>query len=227
MVGVGVAVGPITGGWLLEHFSWGSIFLVNVPVAAVAIVGGILFVPTSRDPATPPSMSRALMLSAIGVTALVYTVIEAPNWGWSSARTAVGFGVAAVVLAGFALWERRTCASDARCVGVRQPAVLRWQLGGDRGLSYFVRFHLRHHPVLPIHQGLQRIRDRCAVAAGRRLDRARQHPRTTNSRTGRHHGSCRRGSGRSSRPGWDGRPPWTRAHLTPRSPCRCCSSAAG
>ena len=54
MVGVGVAAGPMTGGWLLEHFSWGSIFLVNVPVAAVAIIGGWLFVPTSRDPAAPP-----------------------------------------------------------------------------------------------------------------------------------------------------------------------------
>ena len=83
MVGVGVAVGPITGGWLLEHFSWGSIFLVNVPVAAVAIAGGILFVPTSRDPAAPRVDVGGLILSSIGVTALVYTVIEAPNWGWS------------------------------------------------------------------------------------------------------------------------------------------------
>ena len=107
MVGVGVAVGPITGGWLLEHFSWGSIFLVNVPIAAVAIVGGMLFVPTSRDPATPPVDVAGLMLSSIGVTAVVYTVIEAPNWGWSSARTVGGFAVAVVVLAGFALWERR------------------------------------------------------------------------------------------------------------------------
>ena len=106
MVGVGVAAGPITGGWLLEHFSWGSIFLVNVPVAVVAIVGGILFVPTSRDPATPPLDIGGLILSSIGVTALVYTVIEAPDWGWSSARTAVGFGVAIAVLAGFAVWER-------------------------------------------------------------------------------------------------------------------------
>src|SRR6201995_4559686 len=54
MVGVGVAAGPITGGWLLEHFAWGAIFWVNVPIAAAAIVGGWLFVPTSRDPATPP-----------------------------------------------------------------------------------------------------------------------------------------------------------------------------
>ena len=71
MVGVGVAAGPITGGWLLENFWWGSIFLVNVPIAAVAIVGGLLFVPTSRDPASPPVDGPGLVLSAIGVTALV------------------------------------------------------------------------------------------------------------------------------------------------------------
>jgi EmrB/QacA subfamily drug resistance transporter len=108
MVGVGVAAGPITGGWLLEHFSWGSVFMVNVPVAAVAIVGGVLFVPTSRDPAAPRVDVPGFFLSAIGVTALVYTVIEAPNWGWSSGRTAAGFGLAIVVLVGFALWERHS-----------------------------------------------------------------------------------------------------------------------
>ena len=84
MVGVGVAAGPITGGWLLENFWWGSIFLVNVPIAAVAIVGGLLFVPTSRDPAAPPVDVPGLVLSAIGVTALVYTIIEAPNVGWTN-----------------------------------------------------------------------------------------------------------------------------------------------
>src|ERR1700744_4321751 len=91
MVGVGVAAGPMTGSWLLEHFSWGSIFLVNVPIAAAAVVGGILFVPTSRDPAAPRPDMPGLALSAIGVTALVYNVIGAPGWGWGSARTAVGF----------------------------------------------------------------------------------------------------------------------------------------
>ena len=108
MVGVGVAAGPITGGWLLENFWWGSIFLVNVPIAAVAIVGGLLFVPTSRDPAAPPVDVPGLVLSAIGVTALVYTIIEAPNVGWTSGRTIAGFVVAAVVLTAFALWELRT-----------------------------------------------------------------------------------------------------------------------
>jgi EmrB/QacA subfamily drug resistance transporter len=108
MVGVGVAVGPISGGWLLEHFWWGAIFLVNIPIAAVAIIGGILFVPSSRDPAAPRVDVPGLILSAVGITALVYTVIEAPTWGWTSTRAATGFVVATIVLAGFALWERRS-----------------------------------------------------------------------------------------------------------------------
>ena len=108
MVGVGVAVGPISGGWLLEHFWWGSIFMVNIPIAAVAIVACRLFVPTSRDPAAPRVDIPGLILSAAGITALVYTVIEAPSWGWASGRAAVGFALAAILLAGFALWERRS-----------------------------------------------------------------------------------------------------------------------
>ncbi|BBY22529.1 MFS transporter [Mycobacterium stomatepiae] len=108
MVGVGVAVGPISGGWLLEHFWWGAIFIVNIPIAAVAIIGGILFVPTSRDPAAPRVDVPGLILSAAGITALVYTVIEAPSRGWTSTRAAVGFATAAALLVGFALWERRS-----------------------------------------------------------------------------------------------------------------------
>jgi predicted MFS family arabinose efflux permease len=82
--------------------------MVNVPIAAVAIIGGVLFVPTSRDPSAPPVDVAGLVLSSIGITALVYTVIEAPNWGWASPRTAAGFALAIVVLAVFSMWERRT-----------------------------------------------------------------------------------------------------------------------
>jgi len=107
MVGVGVAAGPISGGWLLEHFSWGSIFLVNMPIAVLAIIGSWLFIPTSRDPATPPVDFMGLILSAIGVTALVYSIIEAPNHGWTSGHTIAGFTVAATVIAAFIWWEQR------------------------------------------------------------------------------------------------------------------------
>src|SRR5258705_2987644 len=108
MVGVGVAAGPISGGWLLEHFSWGSVFMVNVPVAAVAIIGGVLFIPTSRDPAAPPVDLPGLVLASVGITALVYTVIGAPNWGGGRLHAGAGSGAVVVVLAAFALGERRT-----------------------------------------------------------------------------------------------------------------------
>ncbi|KAA1250099.1 MFS transporter [Mycobacterium simiae] len=108
MVGVGVAVGPISGGWLLEHFSWGAIFLVNVPIATVAIIGALLFVPTSRDPAAPQVDVPGLILSTAGITALVYTIIEAPSWGWTSTRALSGFAMATTLLVGFALWEHRS-----------------------------------------------------------------------------------------------------------------------
>src|SRR5207302_216789 len=77
-------------------------------IAVLAIIGGILFVPTSRDPVAPRVDVPGLILSAVGVTALIYTVIEAPAWGWGSARATAGFAVGAVVLAAFALWERRS-----------------------------------------------------------------------------------------------------------------------
>jgi EmrB/QacA subfamily drug resistance transporter len=108
MVGVGVAVGPISGGWLLGHFWWGSVFMVNIPIVALAILGGLLFVPTSRDRTAPRVDVPGLILSAAGITSLVYTVIEAPTWGWTNERTIIGFVLAATILACFATWERRS-----------------------------------------------------------------------------------------------------------------------
>lgn len=108
MTGLGVIVGPITGGWLLGHFSFGSIFWVNVPIAVSAIIGANLCVPTSRDRTPPPLDLAGLLLSATGVTALTYTIIEAPNLGWTSGQTFSGFAVATLLLGGFVWWEQRT-----------------------------------------------------------------------------------------------------------------------
>ena len=105
--GVGVATGPIVGGWLLGHFWWGSVFLFMVPVAAV--VAGLVAwaVPSSRDPTAPPIDWRGLFLSSAGLGTLVLSIIQAPDWGWSSARTlgtmALGLGILAI----FVSVERR------------------------------------------------------------------------------------------------------------------------
>src|SRR5512132_554907 len=107
IAGVGVALGPISGGWLLEHFSWGSVFLVNVPVTVAGIVGTLVLVPRSRDPRAPRLDLPGLALSIAGVTLLVWSLIEAPSHGWISATTIGGIAGAAVLLAVFAWWERR------------------------------------------------------------------------------------------------------------------------
>jgi EmrB/QacA subfamily drug resistance transporter len=105
--GLAVALGPVTGGALLEHFSWSSVFFVSIPIAGLALGLGAWLVPTSRDPSAPRLDLIGFGLSIVGVGALVYTTIEAPRHGWSSAATLTGYGAALAVLAAFVVWERR------------------------------------------------------------------------------------------------------------------------
>jgi EmrB/QacA subfamily drug resistance transporter len=106
--GLGVAIGPLAGGWLLEHFWWGSIFLVNLPVIAFALVAVWTIVPDSRDPHAPRIDFPATVLSITALTALLYGVIEAPNHGWLDPQTLIAFGIATVLIVAFILWERHT-----------------------------------------------------------------------------------------------------------------------
>ena len=106
--GLAVAVGPISGGALLNSFWWGSIFLAMVPVALVALILVALMVPTSRDPAVPPLDRPGFLLSILGLGVLVFTIIEAPGHGWITFRTLGGFAFAFAILATFVVVERRT-----------------------------------------------------------------------------------------------------------------------
>jgi EmrB/QacA subfamily drug resistance transporter len=106
--GMAIALGPIVGGWLLEQFSWSSIFVAMAPVAAVGAALVARFVPTSRDPRAPALDGAGFGLSTAAMALLVFTIIEAPDHGWGSARSLAGFGVAAVLIAAFLLAERRT-----------------------------------------------------------------------------------------------------------------------
>lgn len=107
LAGSGAAIGPIAGGWLLEHFWWGSVFLLNIPVVLVALVTGRFLVPRSSDPSQPPLDPRGALLSVVGLGALLYAIIEAPSHGWTGLRTIVAFGIAVALLAAFAWWELR------------------------------------------------------------------------------------------------------------------------
>jgi EmrB/QacA subfamily drug resistance transporter len=107
VAGVAIAMGPIVGGWLLEHYSWAAIFIAMAPVAAVAVIGVALVVPTSKDPAAAAPDIPGLLLSSATMALLVFTIIEAPTYGWTAARSVAGFAGAAVLLAAFIAAERR------------------------------------------------------------------------------------------------------------------------
>ncbi|MEM9563821.1 MAG: MFS transporter [Actinomycetota bacterium] len=105
--GVGVAAGPIAGGWLLEHYWWGSVFFINIPVVVVAVAATLAVVPESRDTSAPRIDLGGLVLSIGAIGALVFTIIEAPELGWLSAATLGGFAASATLLALFVVWELR------------------------------------------------------------------------------------------------------------------------
>lgn len=103
--GVAVAAGPITGGWLLEHFWWGSVFFVNVPIAVVVLIAAWLVVPESREHAAPRLDWVGIGLSVAAIGALVFTIIEAPEFGWLDVKTIVGFAITALLIGVFIRWE--------------------------------------------------------------------------------------------------------------------------
>ncbi len=106
--GAGIALGPIVGGLLLAHFWWGSVFLVNVPIALLGALVALRIVPDSRDPAVERTDFGGSLLSIAGVGMLLWAIIEAPVRGWSSAVVICAGVGGLVLLAVFVVWERRS-----------------------------------------------------------------------------------------------------------------------
>ncbi|MGV9343244.1 MFS transporter [Streptomyces spiralis] len=104
---LGLPLGPIIGGWLLNHFWWGSVFLVNVPMAAIGITACVFLLPETSDPASPRVDALSTALTATGLGALVYAIIEAPDRGWGDPLVLAMFGAAAALLTALVLRERR------------------------------------------------------------------------------------------------------------------------
>ncbi len=105
---IGIVAGPILGGWLLDHFAWPSVFLVNVPFAIAGIIATMAVVPESRAPGRVSLDLVGAALSVVGLVALVYAIIEIPARGWDDPSVLLAFAVAAVALGAFIAWERRT-----------------------------------------------------------------------------------------------------------------------
>ena len=196
LAAVGIGLGPLAGGLLLEWFEWSSVFLVNVPVAAAALLLGIRYVPESRDPRPGSFDLLGAALSTAGFSILVYAIIEAPERGWTSgagARVARGERRAAGRLPLVGAPHRR---ADARPRLLPQRALQRRHGGGQRGVLRPARRDLRADPVPAVRARLQRDRggrghepDGARADDGRRL--VEQGGRATRHGTRRRRGADR------------------------------------
>jgi EmrB/QacA subfamily drug resistance transporter len=99
------ALGPVASGYLLGHFWYGAVFLVNVPIIAIALTSGRFLVPRSRDPEKAPLDPLGAILSTVGIASLVYGLIQAPEHGWASSQSLGSFAIAIVLLTVFVAWE--------------------------------------------------------------------------------------------------------------------------
>ena len=106
--GLGIAIGPVAGGWLIEHASWNAVFLVNLPFVAAALLAGRWLVPESKDPAAPRLDIPGFAMSISGLTTLVWAIIEAPSKGWTNPTILAAFAAAVAILGAFMAWELRT-----------------------------------------------------------------------------------------------------------------------
>jgi MFS transporter, DHA2 family, integral membrane protein len=107
LAGAGAAIGPVTSGFLLEHFWWGSVFLVNVPLVVAAIVAGRVLVPNSKNPNVEPLDPVGAGLSMVGLSAVLYGIIEGPTHGWTAPATLGPILSGLAVLVVFSFWELR------------------------------------------------------------------------------------------------------------------------
>lgn len=105
ITGAAGAIGPVASGLLLDHYWFGSVFLINVPIVTVALVAGLFLVPRSRDPQQGVLDPLGALLSIVGLTSLVYGLIEAPDAGWISPVTLLAFGIGLGTLGLFVAWE--------------------------------------------------------------------------------------------------------------------------
>jgi EmrB/QacA subfamily drug resistance transporter len=160
MASLGIGLGPLIGGLLLEWFDWTSVFLLNVPVALIALVAGAKLVPESRDPEPGSFDFRGAALSISALTALVYGVIEAPSEGWTDPTILACFGAFHALATAFVWWELRTPQPMLNLAFFRNP---RFSIAsGGISLAFFSLFGA----IFALTQFLQDAKGYSALEAG-------------------------------------------------------------
>ena len=163
VAGIGVGVGPAAGGFLLEHFDWTAVFLINVPIVVAALAATPKLVPDSRDPKQPRLDPAGALLSTVGLGLLTAAIIEAPERGWTSGLILGGFAAAALVLAAFVIWELRTASPmlDMRLFRIRRFSGASFSIA----LVFFALFGT----IYFLTQYLQGVLDYTPLQAGVRM----------------------------------------------------------
>jgi EmrB/QacA subfamily drug resistance transporter len=158
--GLGIGLGPLVGGLLIENFDWSAVFLLNVPIALLALALGLVLVPESRDPSGARLDLPGAVLSIGAIGALVYGIIEAPGSGWTDPVILAAFGVAAALGAAFAWRETHTAEPMLDLSLFRNP---RFTAGaGAIALTFFAMFGV----VFGLTQFLQFVLGKSALEAG-------------------------------------------------------------
>ncbi len=183
ITGAAGALGPVASGYLLGHFWYGSVFLINVPIIVVALVAGKFLVPKSRDPEEASLDPIGAFLSIVGIVALVYGLIEAPDKGWGErghADRARDRGGRPGVVRGVGTAHRR---AHARHALLPQPGVQHGDGWHDPRVRVHVRRDVPHLAVLPARVRLHGadgraapVADRAHHAGGRAVHAAAQRP---------------------------------------------------
>ena len=163
VAGLGIGIGPVTGGLLLEHFWWGSVFFINIPIVVVALVAGVLLVPESRDPDAVSLDIPGAVLSISAVTMLVYSIIEAPVRGWADGLVIAGLVGGTLLVAAFAYWEVRT---DHPLLNLSFFKNLRFSAGASAiSIAFFTLFGM----IFGMTQFLQFVQGYTPLQAGLRM----------------------------------------------------------
>jgi hypothetical protein len=152
VAGGGAILGLVVSGALLTQLSWRSVFGVNVVMSVLALIGPARFVPESADPKAPRIDVVGAVIAVLALVALVFSVVEAPTYGWLAARTIVGFALSAFLLVGFASCERR--AKDP----LLDPAIFRRRSPSAGSVSISIQFFACFGFTFVILQYLQLVR---------------------------------------------------------------------
>jgi EmrB/QacA subfamily drug resistance transporter len=160
---LGLPLGPIVGGWLLENYWWGSVFLINVPVVLVALIAAAVLLPESRDPSSHPLDLFSVLLSVAGLGLVVYGVIDAPNSGWGSVRV-LSCLIVGIVLIGLFVLRNATKAQPLVDLGLFANRTFTW---GTIATVFAALGMIGVLFVLPLH--LQAVNGFTAMQTGIRL----------------------------------------------------------